>query len=80
MPGLPRGIAAILPSSPLAGGLGHTFTSTCFSVTFLGAFANSVEMLQGSAQVGNRGSGREGFPLPEKSGFVVGFAAGFCSC
>ena len=76
MLGFPHGMAAVPPS--LSGsGLGRTFTFTCFSVTFLGAFANSAEMLQGSAQVGNGSSGQGGFPLPEKRGFVVGFAAGF---
>lgn len=76
MLGLPHGMAAI-PPSPLGGGLGRTFITMCFSVTFHGAFANTAEMLQGSAQVGNRSSGRGGFPLPEKMRFVAGFAAGF---
>lgn len=76
MLGLPHRTPAI-PPSPSAGGLGRTFTSMCFSVTFLGAFANSVEMLQGSAQVGNGSSGRGGFPLPEKTRFVAAFAASF---
>ena len=44
---------AAIPPSPLGGDLNHTFTSTRFSVTFLGDFANSAAMLQGSAQVGN---------------------------
>lgn len=74
MLGLPHRTPAI-PPSPSAGGLGRTFTSMCFSVTFLGAFANSAEMLQGSAQVGNGSSGRGGFPPPEKTRFVVAFAA-----
>jgi len=73
---LPPGTVAVPPPA-LGSGLGHTFTFRCSSGTFLGAFANGEEMLQGSAWVGNRSSGRGGFPLPERSGFVLGFAAGF---
>lgn len=70
------------PSIPLGWWFRLFFTSPCFSVSFLGAFPNSQEMLQGSAQMGNHSSGWGGSPLPEGRGFV-GFAAdfvvGFCS-
>lgn len=68
---------AAIPPPSSSSGLGRMFTSTCFQVTFLGAFANSAEVLQGSPWVRNSSSGQGDFLLPEEMMFIAGFAAGF---
>lgn len=64
------------PSMPLGSGLGYTFTSLSFPVTFLRAFAierrrcRALHRWEAAALHGE-------VPFPKKTGLVVGFAAGF---
>lgn len=44
---------------------------------FQSHFSQPLQIVRRCYRVGQRSSGWGGFPLPEKKGFVVGFAAGF---
>lgn len=64
------------PSIPPGCGLGHTFTSLCFSITFLGAFA--IVRRRCRALHGWETADLDGEVLfPKRRGLVVGFTAGF---